>query len=120
MQILQKIIARKRNKRYNTIYFVRRSELGIDGSLNGKVGGIIMRTCNCPSCNANISIDYENRDFAFCQYCGSKIMLDDYRSIYRVIDEAKIKQAETGREIRLKELNIKEAQMKERNRLRKM
>lgn len=79
-----------------------------------------MRTCNCPSCNANISIDDENRDFAFCQYCGSKIMLDDYRSTHRVVDEAKIKQAEIEREIRLKELNMKEAQMKQKNQLRKV
>ncbi len=53
-----------------------------------------MRTCNCPNCNANLTIDDENRDFAFCQYCGVKIMLDDYRSTHRVVDEAKIKQAE--------------------------
>lgn len=78
-----------------------------------------MRTCNCPSCNANLTIDDENREFAFCQYCGAKIMLDDYRSTHRVIDEAKIKQAEFNREIRLKELNIKEAQMNQKNQLRK-
>ena len=62
-----------------------------------------MRTCRCPSCEASITIDDESRDFAFCQYCGSRIMLDDYRSTHRVVDEAKIKQAEIDREIRLKE-----------------
>lgn len=79
-----------------------------------------MRTCNCPSCGAQLSIDDENRDFAFCQYCGDKIMLDDYRSTHRVVDEAKIKQVEIEREIRLKELSIKEAQMKQRNQIRKI
>lgn len=78
-----------------------------------------MRTCSCPNCNANLTIDDENRAFAFCQYCGAKIMLDDYRTTHRVIDEAKIKQVEFDREIRLKELNIKEAQMNQKNQLRK-
>lgn len=79
-----------------------------------------MRTCTCPNCNANLTIDDGNRDFAFCQYCGSKIILDDYRSTQRIIDEAKIKQAETDREVRLRELNIKEAQINQQNQLRKI
>lgn len=79
-----------------------------------------MRTCNCPNCNANLTIDDENRDFAFCQYCAAKIMLDDYRSTYRVVDEAKIKQAEVDREIRLEELKIKETQINQRNQIRKI
>lgn len=77
-----------------------------------------MRTCNCPNCNASITIDDENRDFAFCQYCGSKIMLDDYRSTHRVVDEAKIKQVEVDREIRLREFKLKEAQMRQQNVIR--
>lgn len=79
-----------------------------------------MRTCNCPNCNANLTIDDKDREFAFCQYCGTKIMLDDYRSTHRVVDEAKIKQAEIDREIRLRELKIKEAQMNQKNQLRKV
>ena len=79
-----------------------------------------MRVCKCPNCNANLTIDDENRDFAFCQYCGSKIMFDDYRSTHRVVDEAKIKQAEFDREIRLKELHIEETQIIQRNRIRKI
>ena len=79
-----------------------------------------MRTCNCPNCNAKLTIDDENRDFAFCQYCGEKILLDDYRATHRVIDEAKIKQAEVELEIRLKELKIKETQMNQKNQLRKV
>ena len=79
-----------------------------------------MRTCNCPNCNANLTIDDQNREFAFCQYCGAKIMLDDYRSTQLIIDEAKLKQAEVDREIRLKELKIKEAQINQKNQLRKI
>lgn len=32
-----------------------------------------MKTCNCPGCGAEIGYD-ENRDFIFCQECGTKIM----------------------------------------------
>lgn len=74
-----------------------------------------MRACQCPNCNAQISLD-DSRDFGFCQYCGTKIMLDDYRSTHRVVDEARIKEAETDRLIRLRELEIEE---KENERSRK-
>ncbi len=30
----------------------------------------------CPQCNANLQID-DSRDFGFCQYCGTKVMLHD-------------------------------------------
>lgn len=79
-----------------------------------------MRTLNCPSCGGNIEIDDTNRDFAFCQYCGTKIMLDDYRSTHRIIDDARIKQAETDREIRLRELEIKERKENQTENLRKL
>ena len=67
-----------------------------------------MRKCTCPNCNANLTIDDNNRDFAFCQYCGAKIMLDDYQVTERIIDEARIKESETERIIRLKELELEE------------
>lgn len=70
-----------------------------------------MRKCNCPNCNASLDIDDNNRDFAFCQYCGTKIMLDDYRSTHRVVDEARIKEAELEKEIRLRELEIEEKEL---------
>ncbi len=73
-----------------------------------------MKTFHCPNCGAQISLD-DSRDFGFCQYCGTKIMLDDYRSTHRVVDEARIKETETDRIIRLKELEIEEKE-KERSR----
>ncbi len=79
-----------------------------------------MRACNCPNCNASLAIDDENRDFTFCQYCGTKIQLDDYRSTHKVIDQAKLKQIEVEGEIRLRELKIKEAQINQKNQLRKI
>lgn len=68
-----------------------------------------MRSCNCTNCGASLTVDDNNRDFAFCQYCGAKIMLDDYRSTHRVVDEAKIKQAETDQMVKLKQLEMLEA-----------
>lgn len=77
-----------------------------------------MRSCSCPNCNANFNIEEDNRDFAFCQYCGTKIMLDDYRSSHRIIDEARLKEAETERIIRLRKLELEEAQTKQNNKIK--
>lgn len=67
-----------------------------------------MRSCTCTHCGANLDFDDKNRDFIFCQYCGTKIMLDDYRSTYRYVDAAKVKQAETEQIIKLRQLEIAE------------
>lgn len=58
----------------------------------------------CPECNANISVD-ENLKQCFCQYCGTKIMIDDGSTshTHRTVDEAEIKE-----NIRLKELELEE------------
>ncbi len=69
-----------------------------------------MRTLKCPNCSASLTIQDDNRDFAFCEFCGTKIMLDDYRSTHRVVDEAKIRQAEVEREIKLKKIELIEKQ----------
>ena len=79
-----------------------------------------MRASTCPSCGANLTIDDEDRDFAFCQYCGGKIMLDDYRSTQRIVDEAKLKQAETDRIIKLKEIEIEERWKNQNSSLQKV
>ena len=59
-----------------------------------------MRNLICPGCSANLSINDTNRDFAFCQFCGAKIMLDDYRITQRIIDEAQIRRIEMEQENR--------------------
>ncbi|WP_024865689.1 zinc ribbon domain-containing protein [Butyrivibrio sp. FCS014] len=70
----------------------------------------------CPDCGAELSID-DSREFAFCSYCGAKVMVhNDNEHIYRNIDEARIKEAETERILRLRELELEE---KENNRGRK-
>ena len=81
--------------------------------MEGKV--VHMRSCTCPNCKANLSIDDDNRDYAFCQYCGTKIMLDDYRSTYRYVDEAELKHAETEQILKLKKLEIAEKNRERKN-----
>lgn len=69
----------------------------------------------CPSCGAQLSVE-EGRDYTFCQYCGTKIILEkDNVFIYRHIDDADIKRAETERIIKLKELEIEERSHKKRS-----
>ncbi|WP_044975584.1 hypothetical protein [Ruminococcus sp. HUN007] len=75
-----------------------------------------MRALICEKCGANLSINDDNRDFAFCQYCGTKIMLDDYRSSHtqRIIDEARVIEAVTERQIRLREMELQEREQNQR------
>lgn len=70
----------------------------------------------CPACGADISVE-STREFSFCTYCGTKILMNNENEhIYRNIDEARIKEAETDRMIRLRELELEE---KENSRGRK-
>ena len=65
-------------------------------------------TIRCPECGADLQIE-DGREYAFCTYCGAKVIIaNDNEHILRTIDEARIKQAETERIIRLKELEIQE------------
>lgn len=69
---------------------------------------IQISTFKCPACGADIEVE-SSRESAFCTYCGSKVMVkNDNEHVYRNIDEAKIREAENAREIRLKELEIEE------------
>ena len=55
----------------------------------------------CPNCGAELELDAE-RTQAFCTYCGNKLYIEDdsIRITNRIIDEARLKEAE----VRLKEL----------------
>ena len=62
----------------------------------------------CPQCGANLQIE-EGREFAFCSYCGTKVMMsNENEHIVRTIDEAGIKQAETDRIVKLRQLDMEE------------
>ena len=56
----------------------------------------------CSNCGAELQADAD-REYVYCSYCGTKLLLADDESIQitnRIIDEARLKEAE----IRLKEL----------------
>lgn len=80
----------------------------------------------CPECKANLSVE-EGRKYYFCQYCGTKIMLEDDRvnkTYYTYRNEARLRQAEIDREIALKKLEIEkikvEQEEKRKNKNRKL
>lgn len=62
------------------------------------------RTVKCPSCGAELVIKDENRDFMFCEYCGTKVRLDDYQETHRFVDEARIQESKDAKELRIKEM----------------
>lgn len=62
----------------------------------------------CPACGADLSME-EGREQLFCQYCGAKVIVhNENEYIYRHIDEAGIKQAETDRMVQLKQMEMAE------------
>ncbi len=59
----------------------------------------------------------QSRDMAYCTYCGTKILIhNENEKIYRSIDEARIRETETERFIRLKELELLEKEQEESRR----
>lgn len=67
---------------------------------------IKFNTVKCPECGASLPIE-EGREKLFCSYCGSQIiMTNENEFVFRHVDEAKIKQAETDRTVQLKKLEI--------------
>ena len=62
----------------------------------------------CPECGATLSLE-ENMQQAFCSYCGARVLVNnDNEYIFKHIDEAEIRRAETDRIIKLKKLEIAE------------
>ncbi len=69
---------------------------------------IKFNSLKCPECGAFLEIE-NGRNQAFCSYCGAKILVtNENEHIYRHIDEAGVKQAETDRIVRLKQMDIAE------------
>lgn len=66
------------------------------------------RTVKCPGCGADLTVKDGNRDFMFCEYCGTKVRLDDYQETHRYVNEAEVKKVEAEKEIKLKQMEIDE------------
>ncbi|MBQ6991103.1 MAG: hypothetical protein IJN58_08600 [Clostridia bacterium] len=73
----------------------------------------------CPECNATLSIEGD-RKYCFCQYCGTKILIDDGSTThtYRKVDEARIREADIQEKIRLRELMLEEKKFAARERIK--
>ena len=58
---------------------------------------ISIKSVTCPQCGASANYE-EDREKLFCSYCGAQIIItNDNEHIYRRVDEAEIKRAETER-----------------------
>lgn len=70
----------------------------------------------CPNCNANLTNIDSSLKQCFCQYCGTKIVLDEniIRKETHIYDEAKIKETESKEAIHLKELEIEKGIRKQK------
>lgn len=71
------------------------------------------RTVKCPSCGAELSVRDNNRDFMFCEFCGTKVRLDDYQETHRFVDEARIRESENKKELELKRMEFEEKKDKQ-------
>ena len=73
----------------------------------------------CPSCGAVLSD--ENSDVMFCKFCGSKLIIDnDNEHIYKNINVADVKRAETEQLVKLKELEMREKENEHKKELLKI
>lgn len=79
-----------------------------------------IRSVKCPDCGASLPIE-EGRTQLFCSYCGSHVIVsNENEHIYRHIDEASVKQAETDKIVRMRELEMAEQQAMQGNGLKKI
>lgn len=72
------------------------------------------RTVKCPGCGADLTVKDDNRDFMFCEFCGTKIRLDDYQETHRFVDEARIQESKDAKELELRKMEFEERKRKEK------
>ena len=71
------------------------------------------RTVKCPGCGADLTVRDDNRDFMFCEFCGTKVRLDDYQETHRFVDEARIQESKDAKELELKKMEFEERKRKD-------
>lgn len=81
---------------------------------------ITINSVKCPGCGADLPIE-EGRTQIFCSYCGTKVIVtNENEHIYRHIDEAEIKKAETERIVELKKVEIEEKKLDAKQKAKKL
>lgn len=79
---------------------------------------ITINSVRCPECGADLPIE-EGRSQLFCSYCGTKVIVtNENEYIYRHIDEAEIRKAETDQMIELKKLELIEKKRESAKRIK--
>ena len=75
----------------------------------------------CPNGNANLDDIDPSRPFCYCQYCGTKIALDDgtIRKETHIYDEAKIKETESSERVKMREMDLEREHSKQMNEILK-
>lgn len=75
----------------------------------------------CPNCNANLDNIDPSRKYCYCQYCGTKILIDDEvnRHETHVYDEAKIKETESTERVKMREIDVEHEHSKQMNEILK-
>ncbi len=71
------------------------------------------RTVKCPSCGAELTVKDDNRDFMFCEFCGTKVRLDDYQETHRYVNEAEVQRVKAEKELELKRMETEEQKRKD-------
>lgn len=71
------------------------------------------RTVKCPSCGAELTVKDDNRDFMFCEFCGTKVRLDDYRETHRYVNEAEVQRVKAEKELELKRMEMEERKIRQ-------
>lgn len=71
------------------------------------------RTVKCPSCGAELTVKDDNRDFMFCEFCGTKVRLDDYQETHRYVNEAEVQRVKAEKELELKKMEFEERKRKD-------
>lgn len=66
------------------------------------------RMVKCPGCGAELTVKDDNRDFMFCEFCGTKVRLDDYQETHRFVDEAKVRRVDAFKDIAMKGMELHE------------
>ena len=68
-----------------------------------------MRSCSCPKCGADLTFMDDDRDYAFCEYCGARIDLTDRRSrhvhIKKIVNVTAIERIKSEERIANKEFD---------------
>jgi uncharacterized Zn finger protein (UPF0148 family) len=82
--------------------------------------GVTFSAVKCPECGASLPIE-DGRKELFCSYCGAKILVtNENEHIYRHIDEAEVKHAETDQMVEMKRMEMAEKHQKEKEQTKKL